>query len=90
MSGLWRFIIECLMYAVVSSFRGTPEQNKMAVYGIAAILIFAASFVFFLLYCFPRLEKLRGRMWHWQSVFSAMLSLVVMLLFFCTIYVFVG
>ena len=90
MSGLGRFIIECLIYAVVSSFRGTPAQNRMAAWGITAILLFAASFAFFLLYFFPRFEKSCGRMRHWQSVFSVVLSAVVMLLFLCMIYVFVG
>lgn len=88
MSGLWYFITECLMYAVFSSFHGTPEQNRMAVWGIAAMLLFAASFAFFLLWFFPRHEKSRGRSRHLHSVLSVLLSLAAVFVFFSLIYMF--
>ena len=88
MRGLWRFIVESLMYAFFSSYHGTPEQNRMAMWGMAAILFFAALFAFFLLCVFPRLEKPRGRNLHWHIVCSVLLSLAAVFVFFSIIYMF--
>lgn len=85
MAGFLKFVMECLLYAIVASFHGTSEQRKMAVWGIIAVLIFGATFVFFHLCCLPNNWKL-----YWQTLLSSLMSLVAVFIFFGIIYLFVS